>query len=287
MESKIILVTGASDGIGKETAKALAKQGHTVIVHGRSKQKTQAAYEEIKAESGNNNIEYMTADFLSFAEIKRFAESIKHKYTHLDVLVNNAGAQYTDKREVTDEGHEKTMTINVFAPFLLTTLLLDMLKKSPSARVVTVSSAAHSMSGKPYLNDIELKQHYSMAKAYGLSKLYVIWVMSHFVSEMKKSGISNIAFNTVHPGSAFTNLGREAEKSLKWRIIYFLWRPMMKTPAKGASSSIYAAISPEVEDVTGKYFGLKGEEKTYDKFHSTENEQEVWNYCKKITEGYL
>ena len=287
MESKIILVTGASDGIGKETAKALAKQGHTVIVHGRSKQKTQAAYEEIKAESGNNNIEYMTADFLSFAEIKRFAESIKQKYNHLDVLVNNAGAQYTDKRAITDEGHEKTMTINVFAPFLLTTLLLDLLKKSSSARVVTVSSGAHSMSGKPYLNDIELNRHYSMAKAYGLSKLYVIWVMNRFVSEMKKSGISNITFNTVHPGSAFTNLGREAEKSLKWRIIYFLWRPMMKTPAKGAASSIYVAVSPELEGVTGKYFGLKGEEKPNDKYYSPENEKTVWDYCKKIMKDYL
>ncbi|MDR1644487.1 MAG: SDR family NAD(P)-dependent oxidoreductase, partial [Tannerellaceae bacterium] len=136
MESKIILVTGASDGIGKETAKTLAKQGHTVIVHGRNPQKTKAAYEEIKAESGNDKIEYLTADFLSFAEIRRFADNIKQKYDHLDVLVNNAGAQFTDKRETTNEGHEKTMVINVFAPFLLTTLLLDLLKKSPSARVV-------------------------------------------------------------------------------------------------------------------------------------------------------
>jgi len=287
MEQKIILITGASDGIGKETAKALAKQGHTIIVHGRNPQKTKSAYEEIKAESGNNNVDYITADFLSFAEIKRFADEIKQKYNHLDVLVNNAGAQFTEKREVTDEGHEKTMTINVFAPFLLTTLLLDLLKKSPSARVVTVSSAAHAMSGKPYFDDIELKQHYSMAKAYGLSKLYVIWIMQHFVAEIKKIGINNITFNTVHPASAFTNLGREAEKSLKWKIIFFLWRPMMKTPAKGAASSIYTAISPELEGVTGKYFGLKGEEKPKDKYYSPENEQKVWDYCKKITEDYL
>ena len=287
MEQKIILITGASDGIGKETAKALAKQGHTIIVHGRNPQKTKSAYEEIKAESGNNNVDYITADFLSFVEIKRFADEIKQKYNHLDVLVNNAGAQFTEKREVTDKGHEKTMTVNVFAPFLLTMLLLDLLKKSLSARVVTVSSAAHSMSGKPYMNDIELKQHYSMAKAYGLSKLYVIWVMRHFVSEMKKRGINNITFHTVHPASAFTRLGREAEKSLKWKIIYFLWRPMMKMPIEGASSSIYAAISPELEGVTGKYFGLKGEEKPNDKYYSPENEQKVWDYCEKITEDYL
>lgn len=129
MEHKIILVTGASDGIGKETAKALAMQGHTIILHGRNKQKTQAVYEEIKAETGNDKIDMLLADFLSFAEVKRFADSVKQKYDHLDVLVNNAGAQFTDKRETTNEGHEKTMVINVFAPFLLTTLLLDLLKK--------------------------------------------------------------------------------------------------------------------------------------------------------------
>jgi NAD(P)-dependent dehydrogenase (short-subunit alcohol dehydrogenase family) len=287
MESKIILVTGASDGIGKETAKTLARQGHTVIVHGRNARKTQAVYEEIRAETGNSNIDMFVADFLSLAEVKRFADKIKQKYDRLDVLVNNAGAQFTDKRETTDEGHEKTMVINVFAPFLLTTLLLDILKKSPLARVVTVSSAAHGMSGKPYLDDIELKDHYSMGRAYGLSKLYIIWVMRRFVSEMKKSGVNNITFNSVHPGSAPTSLGREAVKSLKWRIIYFLWQVMMNTVSAGASSSIKAAVSPELEGVTGRYFGLKGEEQPNDTYYSPENENIVWQYCMEVTKPYV
>jgi len=287
MESKIIVITGASDGIGKETAKALAKQGHILIMHGRNKQKTLAAFEEVKSETGNDKIDYMIADLLSLAEVKRFADKIKQKYDHLDILVNNAGAQFTGRREITAEGHEKTMAINLFAPFLLTTLLLDLLRKSPSARVITVASAAHKMSGKPYLDDIELKQHYTMGKAYGLSKLYVIWIMSHFVSEMKKAGIRNITFNTVHPGSATTSLGRESTKSILTKIIYFLWRPLMTTAAKGASSSIYAATSPELEGITGSYFGPKGEEKPSDKYYSLENEQIVWDYCKKVTKDYL
>jgi NAD(P)-dependent dehydrogenase (short-subunit alcohol dehydrogenase family) len=286
MKNKIILVTGASDGIGKETAKAIAKQGHTVIMHGRNPQKTQAAYEEIKAETGNDKIEYLTADFLSFAEIKRFADKIKQKYDRLDVLVNNAGAQFTDKRETTGEGHEKTMMINVFAPFLLTTLLLDLLKKSPSARVVTVSSASHSM-GKPNLNDIELKNGYSMARAYGVSKLYIIWIMQHFVSEMKKAGIDSITFNSVHPGSTATSLARESSKSWKFRIIMFLWIPMMNSMEKAISASVKTATSAELEGVTGKYFGPKGEEKPSDKYYSPENEQTVWDYCKQITKDYL
>lgn len=287
MEVKTVLITGASDGIGKETAKALAKQGHQIIIHGRNPQKTKQAYDEIKRESGNENVDYYTADFLSFAQIKTFAENIKQKYDHIDVLINNAGAQFTNKREITDEGHEKTMMINLLAPYFLTTLLLDLLKKSKSARVVTVSSAAHKMGGKPYLDDIELKEHYSMSKAYGLSKLYVIWIMRHFGKLMKQEKINNITFNSVHPASAVSSLGRESTKSLVIKILYYLWRPMMKTTAEGASSSIRAAISPELEGVTGKYYGLKGEEKPSNKYYSAQNEQIVWNYCKQIANKYL
>lgn len=286
MESKTILITGASDGIGKETAKTLARQGHRIIIHGRNKQKTEAAFEEIRRETRNQNIDMYLADFLSFAEVKNFADTIKQKYDHLDVLVNNAGAQFTNTRELTSEGHEKTMVINVFAPFLLTMLLLDLLKKSKSARVVTVSSAAHSM-GKPDLNDIEFKKGYTMAKAYGVSKLYIIWVMQHFASEMKKEGINNITFNSVHPGSTATSLDRESSKMWTFRIILFLWRPMMNSMEKAISASIKTATSTELEGVTGRYFGPKGEEQPSKKYYSTENEKRVWEYCKKVTANYL
>ena len=287
MDKKIILVTGSSDGVGKETAKALAKQGHSIILHGRDKQKLQAVYNEIKSETGNNNIDMFVADFLSLVEIKSFADKIKQKYERLDVLVNNAGAQFRDFRETTAEGLEKTMAINLFAPFLLTTLLLDLLKKSKSARVVTVSSAAHAMSGKPDLTDIQLEKNYSMGKAYGQSKLYVIWIMQHFAKKMKKAGVNNITFNSVHPGSTVTNLARESSKSWKFRIIMYLWIPMMNSMEKAISPSIKAATSTELEGVTGKYYGLKGEEKPSQKYYSPENEKIVWDYCKKITEGYL
>lgn len=287
MGNKTILITGASDGIGKETAKTLAKQGHRIIIHGRNKQKTEAAFEEIKRESGNQNIDMYLADFLSLAEVKKFADTIKQNYDQLDVLVNNAGAQFGMKRETTSEGHEKTMVINTFAPFLLTTLLLGLLKKSKSARVVTVSSASHSMGGKPDLNDIEINNNYSMAKAYGFSKLYVIWIMQHFVSEMKKAGINNITFNSVHPGSAATSLGRVSTKSIIVKIVYTLWRPMMISIPKAASSSIIAATAPEMEGVTGKYFGPKGKETPSQKYYSAENEQLVWDYCMNVVKPYL
>lgn len=287
MEKKIIFITGASDGIGKETARTLSRQGHTLLIHGRDERKTKAVYEELVAEAGKDRVEMFVADLLSLAEVKRLADAIRQKHDRLDVLINNAGAQFTETRETTSEGHEKTMAINVLAPFLLTTLLLDLLKKSPSARVVTVSSAAHAMSGKPDLADIELTRTYSMARAYGLSKLYVLWVMRRFAEEARKAGITNVTFNSVHPGSAATSLGREAMKSLKWKIIYFLWKPMMISLAKAASSSVHAAVSPDLEGISDKYFGPKGEEKPSEKYYSTENAQLVWDYCKRATERYL
>lgn len=284
---KVILITGASDGIGKFTATALAKQGHTLIIHGRNRQKTEAALAEIKRESGNPDVEMILADFLSLASVKAFADAVKERHAHIDVLINNAGAQFTEQRETTVEGHEKTMTINVFAPMLLTKLLLPLLAKSKSARVVTVASDAHRMTGKPDLSDIELKQGYTMPKAYGLSKLYVIWVMNHFVNETKKSGINNITFNVVHPASTQSSLGREAAKSWKWKIIYFVWQLMMVPIDKAASSSLYAATSQELEGISGKYFGPKGEEQPSAKYYSLENEMKVWNYALNVIRPYL
>lgn len=286
-DKKIILVTGASDGIGKFTATTLAKQGHTLIIHGRNRQKTEAALAEIKRESGNQDVAMYLGDFLSLAGVKAFADAIKEKYDHLDVLINNAGAQFTEQREVTSEGHEKTMAINVFAPMLLTTLLLDLLKKSKSARVVTVASDAHRMTGKPDLDDIELKYGYNMAKAYGLSKLYVIWVMNHLIGETKKAGIHNVTFNVVHPASTQSSLGREAAKSWKWKLIYFAWQVMMIPIDKAASSSLYAATAPELEGVSGKYFGPKGEEQPSAKYYSPENERRVWDFTQNVIRPYL
>lgn len=287
MEKKVIFITGSSDGIGRETARTLSRQGHTLLIHGRDERKTRAVYEELVAEAGKDRVEMFVADLLSLAEVKRLAETIKQRHERLDVLINNAGAQFTETRATTPEGHEKTMAINVLAPFLLTTLLLEVLKKSPSARVVTVSSAAHAMGGKPDYADIELARSYSRSRAYGLSKLYVLWVMRRFAAEAKQAGIGNVTFNSVHPGSAATSLGREAVKSLKWRIIYLLWKPMMLSLAKAARSSVHAAVSPELEGISGKYFGPKGEEKPSEKYYSAENAQLVWDYCKRATEQYL
>lgn len=287
MKEKIVLITGATSGIGKVTAKVLAKKGYRVVIHGRSKTKIDATIDEIKSEVNDAKLDTLMADLESLADVKRMSVEFKRKYNHLDVLINNAGNQYGGTREVTSEGHEKTMTVNAFAPFLLTFLLLESLSNSKKGRVVTVSSASHAQGGKPAVDDIELKEHYSYGKAYGTSKLYIIWIMRHFVKYCNENNIKNVTFNCVHPGSAKTNLGNSGDRPFIWKIIFFLWQPMMTSVEKGAESTIFAADSPELNDVNDKYIGPKGYEKVNEKYYSKENENAIWDYCMKICSQYI
>lgn len=287
MESKIILITGASDGIGKEAAKTLARQGHTIILHGRNPQKIKAVCEEIIKETNSNKIDIVLADLLSFEEVKRMADEIKQKYNHLDILINNAGNQFGGSREVNAEGREKTMMVNTFAPFLLTHLLLDHLNKSAEGRVVTVTSASHDQGGSPYMDDIELEKHYSYMKVYGVSKLYIIWIMRHFIRYCKQNAINNVTFNCVHPGSAKTNLGNTGNRPFLMKVLFFLWQPLMTSVSEGAIPTIFAATAEEMYGMNDKYIGPKGYERASEKYYSLENEKIIWDYCKNITKKYL
>ncbi|MEZ4828937.1 MAG: SDR family NAD(P)-dependent oxidoreductase [Bacteroidia bacterium] len=198
MSTKTILITGATDGIGKTTAKALAKQGHHLIIHGRNKEKAISVCQEIKDETGNQNVDYILADLLHLAEVKRMAAAFKSKYHQLDILINNAGAVFGKERSVTTEGLESTMAINVFAPLLLTELLLDLLAKSPEARIVNVASGAHAMVGKPDLEDMQFEKKYSFMDAYGKAKLYFIWLNQYLAKDLKKRGYEHITANSLH-----------------------------------------------------------------------------------------
>lgn len=288
MKSKIILITGASDGLGKVTAMTLAKQGHTVIIHGRNPQKTKAVYEEIIRKTGNLKTDMFLADLLSLADVKGMADYIIKKYDYLDVLINNAGNQFGGTREVTPEGHEKTIMVNTFSPFLLTYLLLEHLNKSEEGRVVTVSSASHDQGGKPYMEDIELEHYYSYAKVYGVSKLYIIWLMRHFVRYAKEKGFNNVTFNCVHPGTAKTNLGNTGDRPFMMKILFFVFVNLIGTSVEaGAAPTLFAATADEMYGMNDKYIGPKGYEKAAERFYSFENEKIIWDYCLKVTQPYL
>lgn len=279
---KIALVTGASSGIGKETALALAKQGFCVIIHGRNPEKTKAVFDEIKQKSGNKNLDMFTADLSLMNEVRGFAEKIKSKYSRLDVLINNAGGQFGSTRKVTAEGHEKTFAINTLAPFLLTNLLLPLLEKSALARVVTVSSESYKAGGEPNWNDVEFENDYSLFRSYGLSKRYVWWLMREFARRLSEKGIKNVTVNTCEPGSAVTSLSRESGKLWYFKIIGVLWLPFMRSAKTGAKTSIYLASSSDVEGKTGGFYGKCKEKKISAKYISEENQKKIWNYCERV-----
>lgn len=288
MKNKIILITGSTDGIGKITATSLAKQGHTVIVHGRNRSKAERVCKEIKAETGNNKIDYIIADLLSLTDIKRMADEFKNKYEQLDVLINNAGAIFGKERETTKEGFEKTITLNLFAPFLLTKLLLESLRKSESARIINLYSAMHRRGGKPDFENIQSEKKYATDKAYGLSKLYLVWVTQHLSKILKEEGITNVTVNACHPGAVATNFGQDSDKGFIMNMIFKIALKFMPKPETGARTSIYLATSPEVENVTGQFYDAKMRiEKPADKYYTIENEKLIWNYCEKITAKYL
>lgn len=288
MEKKIILITGSSDGIGKETAKELAAKGYRIIMHGRNPEKTKAACAEVRQMSGNDDVDYILGDLMNMANIVTFANEVKKEIDHLDILINNAGAQFA-KKQLTDDGHERTMAINVLSPYLLTTLLMPLLRKSKSARVITVSSAAYKMSGKPDFDNIDSEKNYSLQKSYGTSKLYVIWMMWHYAKVAKAAGIDNVTFNLTHPGSAKTSLARDAAAGNRmYRIIAILWNFFVANTVKaGAYGSVYLATAPEMEGVSGKFIGLKGEETVNRKYWSAENEQRIWDWCVEQTKNFI
>lgn len=288
MENKIILVTGSTDGIGRITAKTLAKMGHTVIVHGRNRNKAEKVCGEIKTETGNNHTDYIIGDLLILSDVKKMAEELKSRYSHLDVLINNAGAFFGKNREVTDEGLEKTITLNLLAPFLLTELLLDHLAKSQSARIINMYSAMHRRGGKPDFNDFQSVKNYKPDRAYGLSKLYLIWITKHLAQELRNRGISNITVNGCHPGAVATNFGQDADKGFFINTIFKVALLFMPKPEAGAKTSIYLATSPDVSTISGEFFNQKGKvEKPDARFYSAENEQKVWDYCLKTISVYL
>lgn len=228
--------------------------------------------------------EYIVADLFSLADTKRMAEEIKTRYKQLDVLINNAGGFLNKKRELTSEGIEKTIALNLFAPFLLMNSLLEVMANSKSARIINLSSAMHRNGGKPDFNDFQTEKNYSPARAYGLSKLYLIWITRHMAKQLKEKGINNITVNASHPGAVATNFGHDSDKGFVINLVFRIALLFMDKPEDGARTSIYLASSPEVENISGEFFNNKCKlEKPDDRFYTSENEKKVWDYCQQIT----
>ena len=242
MKDKIVLITGSTDGIGRQAAVELAALGGTILIHGRDADRGKSAVEEIQTATGNQNVDLFIADLSSQRQVRRFAAEVSDRYHNLHVLINNAGVFMND-RQLTEDGVEMTFAVNYLAPFLLTNLLLDLLKQSAPSRVITVSSVAHTR-GKLDFENLQAEKSFGGYSAYALSKLANVLFTFELAERLRGT---NVTSNCLHPGVIDTKLLRTG------------FTMAGGSTADGAETLIYLATSPDVEGTTGKYFQDKAE----------------------------
>jgi len=269
MSGRTVLVTGGSGGIGKATAIGLAAMGARIAVVGRNDDRTEAAADQIRA-AGGGEVDAFVADLSSQSEVRRLADEALQRLGRIDVLVNNVGG-YWNTRHVTADGLERTFAVNHLAPFLLTLLLLDRLKQSAPARVVTVSSGAHAM-GTIDFDDLQGEASYSGARAYSQSKLANILFTYELARRLRATSVTA---NAVHPGVVRTSFGAEDPGRLQ-RLLTPVIRPFMKGTARGAATSVHVASAPDLEQVTGHYFANSKLKRSSKRSHNEADGARLW-----------
>ena len=247
MAGMTVVLTGGTSGIGRATALGLVAKGARLAITGRDRGRAEDTAREIRSASGGH-VDIFVADLSSQAEVRRLASEVLQAYPRVDVLVNNVGG-YWNTRHATADGLEHTFALNHLAPFLLTNLLLDRLRQSAPARVVTVTSNAHSL-GRIDFDDLQGERSYSGATAYNQSKLANLLFTYELARRLQTTGVTA---NALHPGVVRTSFGAEDRGAVQ-RLFVPLMRLFMKAPAQGAATSIYLASSQDLEHVTGLYF---------------------------------
>ena len=273
MTGKVCIVTGANTGIGKETALGLARLGATVVMVCRDRERGEAAQREIKQKSGNSNVDLMLCDFSSQNSIRQFVRDFTERHNRLDVLVNNAGVVLR-QHSMTEDGLESTFAINHLGYFLVTNLLLDVLKKSAPSRVVNVASTAHKY-GKLDISGWPTGRNYSSFGAYANSKLANVLFTYELARRLKGSGVTA---NCLHPGGVGTNLFRGLPAFMQTLI-----KLVTISPERGARTSIFLASSPEVEGVTGKYFARSKQQQSSVASRDEEAANILWEVSAELT----
>lgn len=249
MAGRTALVTGATQGIGKETALGLLRMGARVGIVGRDAQRTAAVAAELRAQVPGGVVEPFVADLSRMRETRGLAAEVKRRFDRLHVLVNNAGAVF-GTRETTVEGLERTFALNHLSYFVLTLELLDLLRASAPARIVSVSSDAHR-AGRIDFDDLNAERRYRSVRAYSTSKLENILFTRELSHRLAASG-GGVTANCLHPGVIASGFGRNNGGALGF--LFKLSAPFLTTPRKGARTSLLLASAPELASVTGKYF---------------------------------
>jgi NAD(P)-dependent dehydrogenase (short-subunit alcohol dehydrogenase family) len=280
MKDKIVLVTGATNGIGQVTALDLAKMGATVVIVGRNRAKTEATVSEIKTRSGNENVDFVLGDLSVIAEVQHIADAFKERYSQLHVLVNNAGAVFSS-RQLTADGYEMTFALNHLNYFLLTHLLLDTLKASAPARIVNVSSDAHRFGGGSLnFDNLQGDKSYSMGGfgVYGQSKLCNIMFTYELARRLQGT---NVTVNALHPGNVRTGFGHNNRGIMD--MVTNLFQMFGLTPEQGADTIIFLASSSDVEGISGQYFDKRKAVRSSDGSYDEAAQKRLWAISEDMT----
>ncbi len=276
MSGKVCLVTGATSGIGRVTARELAQMDATVVAVGRNRQKGEETVAEIKRRSANDKVEFMQADLSSQESIRDLARTFTDKYDQLQVLVNNAGGVFS-KRETTVDGLEMTFALDHLAYFLLTTLLLPVLERSAPARIINVSSGAQG-TGKIDFDDLQGAKRYSGWRAYSQAKLANVLFTYELARRLQGTGVTA---NCLHPGFVATGFAQNNSGALQ--ALIKAGQVFAISPEKGAETSVFLASSPLVEGVSGKYFANKKDKKSAKQSYDESAARRLWDVSAQLT----
>ena len=281
MKGKRVLITGATNGIGKQAALELAKMGAEIVIVGRDEFKTRKVASDIGRASGNSNVDLLVADLSSMDEIRRIAAEFRGKHQRLDVLLNNAGAFFSEYRASAD-GYEMTFALNHLSYYLLTNLLLDMLKRTADehgeARIINVSSGAHR-SATLRLDNLRGKSGYSFMNSYGASKLMNVLFTYELARRLEDCAVTA---NAVHPGLVDTGFGHNTGRIWAF-LIKVLQKLFAMSPEKGAETLVYLASSTDVAGISGAYWNDKQQKRSSDISYDRERQKQLWDFSAAAT----
>jgi len=269
---KLVLITGATEGVGKQTAIQLAAKGFSIVMMVRNKAKAEQTKKDIIALTSSAKVDYILVDLTSFKQVRAAAQKFNEKYDRLDVLINNAGLMYPEKK-ITEDGFELCFQVNHLSHFLLTHLVLDKLKKSKQGRIINLSSEGHKM-GKFDPDNFNAEKGYASVGQYCFTKLCNLY-FTHSLAEKLKD--TNITVNAVHPGVVASGFGSDHDKGLL-KPIFSIARLFMISNEKGAATSVFLASDPGVSKITGQYFKNRKLTRTSAKTHDANNQKLLWDY---------
>lgn len=281
MQNKVVLVTGATNGIGEVAARELAAMGAEVVIVSRNAKRCEESVARIRQATDNDKVSYISGDLSLMSEVRDVASQFLAKHDRLDVLLNNAGAFFND-RKVTTEGYEMTFALNHLNYFLLTHLLLDTLKKTANetgdVRVVNVSSDAHR-GGSLKFDDLNKEKSFSGFGAYSDSKLMNVVFTYELARRLEGTGIST---NALHPGFVQTGFGKNNNQLIA-TLVGAVQALFAKSPDQGAETSVYLASSPELRGVTGRYYSNKKAVKSNARSYDEASWRRLWEISEELT----